>query len=143
MKYIYSLFLACIIITSAHGQVTPPDYAGNPSYWVYGNNPTPIANITPIPLITAVATPTGTPASQRYYITDVAVSNQAAAVDTDVQLLDGSTVKWNCPAARQGGGCTQTFRTPLRGSPNTTWSCKAVGTGASVTCSVAGYKAPN
>src|SRR5258708_1548762 len=120
MKY---FLLALLIPFAAYAQVGPPDYRNNPSKWIYGNNPTPIANVTPVALITAVPTPTGTPSSQRYYITDLTVSNSHASVDTDVQLLNGSAIFWVCPAVHSEGGCAQNFTTPLRGAANSNWSC--------------------
>ena|SRR6185369_8041821 len=143
---ILSLLVFVFILASQsdnlYSQQTPPNYADNPAYWFSVPNPTPIANTTPVAIVTAAPTPTGTPASQRYYVTDLTVSNSHASQDTDVQLLDGTTVKHVCPAAHGEGGCTKVFKTPLRGSPNTSWFCKSVTTGASITCTVGGYRAP-
>lgn len=123
-------------------QQTPPNYAENPAYWFSAVNPTPIANPTPVAIVTAAPTPTGTPSSQRYYVTDFIVANSHATQDTDVQLLDGTNIRAVCPAAHGEGGCTKTFDTPLRGSINTSWFCKSVTTGALITCTVGGYRAP-
>lgn len=151
-KFIIHFIIYAAIITvigllftepiNVSAQQTPPNYRDNPAYWFSTANPTPIANPTPVAIITAAPTPTGTPASQRYYVTELTVGNSHASVDTDVQLLDGTTVRWVCPAAHGEGGCAKTFNTPLRGSNNTGWFCKSVTTGASITCSIGGYRAP-
>lgn len=142
MKYLIALLL---FPTIALAQVVPPpDPATKPSNWVSGGNTTPIANTTPVVLMTAIPTPTGTPAAQlRYYIGGLTVSNSSASVDTDVQLLNGTTVKWNCPAGHNYQGCAPSFNPPLVGLPGIPWSCKSVTTGAAITCYVNGYKSPN
>lgn len=139
------LFLLAYICSNPEislAQQSSPDYRNNPAYWFSSYNPTPISNTASTAVVTPAPTPTGTPASQRYYITDITVANSSASVDTDVQLLDGSTVRWVGPAAHAEGGYSHPFITPLRGSANGTWNCKDLTTGASVTCSVGGYRAP-
>jgi len=138
----YTIFLLFTEPADTGAQQISPNYADNPAYWFSVPNPTPITNPTPVAIVTAAPTPTGTPASQRYYVTDLTVANSHASQDTDVQLLDGTTVKHVCPAAHGEGGCTKIFKTPLRGSPNTSWFCKSVTSGASITCTVGGYRAP-
>lgn len=140
MKYLIALLLFPTFCFAS--PIGPGDF-GNPAKWYSGSNPTPIANTTPVAVVTAVPTATGTPTSQRYYVTSFTAGNSHASVDTDVQLLDGTTVKWVCPAAHGEGGCAITFPNPLRGSANGTWNCKTVTTGASVTCSISGYKSAN
>lgn len=139
INVIYFAFNTPVLVSA---QQVPPNYAENPAYWFSAANSTPIANPTPVAIITAVPTPTGTPTSQRYYVTDFIVSNSHASQDTDVQLLDGTNIRAVCPAAHGEGGCTKTFDTPLRGSANTGWFCKSVTTGAAITCTVGGYRAP-
>lgn len=134
-------FLA-ILFVGFNGFCQAPDYPNNPSFWLNAQNPTPIANLTPITLITAVPTPTGTPQQQVYYVTDFTATNSSASVPTDVQLMEGSTVKYQCGAGINSIPCTKTFSTPLRFLPNTAVSCRALTTSAAVTCSVQGYRAP-
>jgi len=140
MNKILGLLLVFLGANCAYAQV--PDYANNPSFWVNGNITTPIPNTTPVPLITAAPTPTGTPASQAYYITDFTATNSSTTVPTDVQLLEGSTVRYQCGAAINSVPCTKTQDTPIRFSPNTTVSCRSVTAGAAVRCSVQGYRSP-
>lgn len=111
----------------------------NPAKQIHVVNPTPIADQTPVVLATPQPTPTGTPASTFYYITDLTVANSHASVDTNVQLLCGSTIKTVCPAAHAGGGCVHPFKTAIRCAASDTISCKSVTTGAAITCSVDGY----
>lgn len=75
----------------------------------------------------------------RHYIESWAVSNSHASVGTVVELLNGSTVVAHCPAGPNFGGCTRTFKTPIRGGSNTAINCRAVTSGAAVRCSVTGF----
>lgn len=75
----------------------------------------------------------------RHYIESFAVSNSHASQGTIVELLNGSTVVAHCPAGPNYGGCTRTFKTPIRGSSNTAINCRAVTSGAAVRCSVTGF----
>lgn len=88
---------------------------------------------------TSTAVKTAAGAGIRHYIQTITISNMHASVDTRVDVLDGTTVIWQCPAAHGGGGCALHFPTPLRGSANTAINCQAATTGAAVRCSVAGY----
>jgi hypothetical protein len=74
------------------------------------------------------------------HITALTVTNSDASVGTEVQLLNGATVRWTGFASSAGGGFTLTFPSPLKGAANTAWSVKAVTTSAEVLASVAGYK---
>ncbi len=78
----------------------------------------------------------------RTYITSILVTNSHATVGTFVKILDGSTIVWEGWAAAAGGGFSQSFSVPLRGTANTAVNCQAVTTGANFICSIAGYKAP-
>ena len=82
-------------------------------------------------------------ASNRHYITSLSISNMHASVNTRVDVLDGATVIWQCAAAANGGGCTHTFPTPLRGSVNTAINCQNATTGAATRCAISGYTSTN
>lgn len=82
-------------------------------------------------------------ASIRHYITSVSISNMAASVATRVDILDGSTVIWQCPAAAAGGGCTQSFPVPLRGTANTAINAQPATTSSATRVCVSGYDAAN
>lgn len=139
MKKLLLAFTLLVPFTLLAEPIGPGD-AGNQQKWFVAGNVTPVADTTPVVIITPIPTPTGTPvAATRNYITDLTVSNSHASVDTDVELLNGSTIKWVCPAAHAGGGCTKSFATPLRGTVGSSWSCKSVTTGASIRCQVGGY----
>lgn len=79
----------------------------------------------------------------RYYIETLIVSNSHATQGTVVQLLDGSTVKAQCPAGPNYGGCVVNFPTPIRGTADTAVNCKALTSGAAVRCTVTGFSASN
>lgn len=75
-----------------------------------------------------------------FYITAFTVSNMDASVDTRVDLLTGaSTVKWHCPAAHGGGGCTVSFPEPIKVSAQSAINCQCATNSAEVRCSVKGY----
>ncbi len=94
---------------------------------------TPIANLTPVPLATAIS---GT----RRYITQWTVGNSAAAVGTTVDLYSGTNIIDSCPAAPAYGGCTKSYPVaPLRSGSGETISCVNRTTSASVVCSISGY----
>lgn len=98
------------------------------------------ANITGVtPVEAAPAAGSGV----RYYIETFTVSNSSTTVGTDVELLDGATVKYLCPAGPVYGGCAVTFPTPIRGTANTAINCRNATTGAAVKCSVSGFKSSN
>lgn len=82
-------------------------------------------------------------AGVRHYITAISVSNMAAAVATRVDILDGSTVVWSCPAAAAGGGCTQSFPVPLRGTAATAINAQPATTASATRVCVSGYDAVN
>ena len=80
-------------------------------------------------------------AGVKFYVTSISVANTHATVATQVQILDGATVKWNCAAAAGGGGCTLSFPVPLSGTAATALNCKPVTTGTSTICCAAGFSA--
>lgn len=82
-------------------------------------------------------------AGVRNYITALSISNMDASVATRVDILDGSTVIWQCPAGVNGGGCTVNFPTPLRGTAATAVNAQAATTSAEVRVCVSGYTASN
>jgi len=49
----------------------------------------------------------------RYIITDIAVSNMDAAVNTRVDILSGATVVWSGPASANAGGFVHQLGTPI------------------------------
>ncbi|WP_142249751.1 hypothetical protein [Bradyrhizobium sp. UNPF46] len=76
----------------------------------------------------------------RIYVTSVIVTNSHATVGTFVKILDDTTIIWEGYAASLGGGFTQSFPVPLRGTANKDIKIQCVTTGANVIASVAGYK---
>lgn len=82
-------------------------------------------------------------ASIRHYVTSVSVSNMDATVATRVNILDGATVIWSCPAAALGGGCTQSFPVPLRGTANTALNAQPTVTSSESRVCLSGYDAAN
>jgi hypothetical protein len=106
-------------------------------------NTTPIADGTPVVLMTPIPTPTGTPASTYYHITSWTVANSHATVDTNVQLLCGAVIKDVCPAAHAGGGCVDRTGTEIRCAASDSVSCKSVTDGSAITCTVHGYFSAN
>lgn len=96
-----------------------------------------ITSTTPVPVFTAAP-------GLKHYITDIGISNMHASVDTRVDIKDGSTTLWQCPAAHAGGGCMKNFGiAPLKGSTNTATNCVNATTGAQVQCSLSGYDSVN
>lgn len=67
----------------------------------------------------------------------VVITNGHASVDTLVQILDGSTVKFVVFAKAAGGGASVPVY--LVGTANTAWNAKAVTTGSSISVSISGY----
>jgi hypothetical protein len=72
------------------------------------------------------------------YLTGISITNGHATVDTRVQILDGSTVKFEMFAKAAGGGGV--FPVLLRGTANTIWNAKCVTTGSSVDVNLNGYQ---
>lgn len=84
-------------------------------------------------------------ASLRNYITEISCVNAHATVDTLVNIQDGSggTVIAQITAPADFGGHQKVFPHPLRQpTANTALFVANVTTGASVTCSASGFKAP-
>lgn len=77
-------------------------------------------------------------ANIKYYITSIAISNMSATVATRVDVLCGSTVVDQCPAATGGGGCARTYQVPIVCAANTAINCQDATTLAQVRCSVQG-----
>lgn len=100
-----------------------------------GTNTTDLTNTTAVELEASGG------AGVRHYIETFVVSNSHATVGTVVQLLTGSTVRAQCPAAPAYGGCVVNFPTPIRGEEDETISCKNVTTNAAVRCTVTGFDA--
>lgn len=75
-----------------------------------------------------------------FYITSITVSNMSPTVATRVNILDGSTVIWQGPAAAAGGGFCATFPIVLVGTANTAINAQCGTTGAAVRVAIAGYQ---
>lgn len=75
---------------------------------------------------------------KKYCVTGLTVSNTDATVTTIVNLLDGTTPIWHCPATANGGGCVVSFDPPVCGTSNTALNVEAVTTSAQVRVSVKG-----
>lgn len=108
-----------------------------------GTNTTDITNTTSTEIVAGGSGGGGGGGGARHFVETWIVSNSHATVGTVVQLLDGSTVKAQCPAAPNYGGCVVNFPTPIRGSTDTAWNCKNVTTGAAVRCTVTGVTISN
>jgi len=142
VKYLIAFLTLLIFLSGGRCFAQAPDYRNNPSFSIYGNNPTPVSNPTPIVLITAIPTPTGTPAAQAYYITDFSATNSDTTIPTDVQLLDDLEVKYQCGTAVNSRPCTKRFKTPIKWSVNRPIIAKSLTDSADVRFSVQGYRAP-
>jgi hypothetical protein len=92
----------------------------------------PLTDTTSTPIIAAGGS------GVRRTITSIVITNGHATVDTRVQILDGSTVKFEMFAKAAGGGCAINHR--LVGSPNAAWNAKCVTTGSSVDVNLSGYQ---
>lgn len=75
---------------------------------------------------------------KKYCVTGITVSNTDTSVITIVNLLDGTTPIWHCPATSNGGGCVVPFDPPLCGTSNTALKVQAVTDSAQVRVSVKG-----
>lgn len=98
-----------------------------------GRNASLITNTTSTALISAGG------AGVIYVITAISVSNGAATVGTEVNILDGSTVVWSGSASAGFGGFTQSFPDGLVCTANTAINAQCVTTGASVRANVTGH----
>lgn len=77
-------------------------------------------------------------ASTRHWLDLCTISNMHAATATRVDILDGSTVILQCPAAAGGGGCVVQFAGyPLSG--NSALRFQAGTTGAAIRASCTGF----
>lgn len=75
---------------------------------------------------------------KKYCVTGLTVSNTDATVTTIVNLLDGTTPIWHCPATANGGGCVVSFDPPVCGTSSTALKVQAVTDSAQVRVSVKG-----
>lgn len=98
-----------------------------------GTNETDIAGTAAVEIVAAGAT------GVRHYVETLIVANSHPTIGTIVQLLDGATVKAQCPAGPGYGGCVVNFPTPIRGTAATGLSCKNLTTGAAVRCTLTGF----
>ncbi len=90
-----------------------------------------IVNTTPVEVAVAKT-------GKKYCVTGFTVSNTDTSVTTIVNLLDGTTPIWHCPATANGGGCVVSFDPPICGTSNTALNVEAVTTSAQVRVSVKG-----
>lgn len=90
-----------------------------------------IVNTTPVEIGVAKT-------GRKYCVTGITVSNTDTSVTTIVNLLDGTTPIWHCPATANGGGCVVPFDPPVCGTSNTALKVEAVTTSAQVRVSVKG-----
>lgn len=156
-----------INVTQGSGKVMATDDIGGVNYQRHklifgpdGTNEGDVSRANPLPVtaarsddfsgvsgnitgVTPVEAAAAAGSGVRYYIETFTVSNSSTSVGTDVELLDGATVKYLCPASPNYGGCAVQFPTPIRGTANTAINCRNATTGAAVKCSVSGFKSSN
>lgn len=109
-----------------------PVSQGPTANWVDGTTgASPLTDTTSTSVIAAQG------AGIRTYLTSITITNGHATVDTRVQILDGTTVRFEMFAKAAGGGCAAVVQ--LRGTANTIWNAKAVTTGSSIDVSLSGY----
>lgn len=103
------------LITTLLGKLVTVPYANPNQTWSYAAASGGIVNTTGVTAKAAAG------AGIRNYITHVSVINGHATVDTDVQIRDGATgtVLWRGFAKAAGGGVSESFDPPLRGTANT------------------------
>jgi hypothetical protein len=81
-------------------------------------------------------------ASNRSYVTSITCSNTAAAVSTEVEIRDGTTVMdvgYVASTTLGESSWTKSYPTPMRGSVNTAWNVRPVTTSSATRCCVQGY----
>lgn len=78
-------------------------------------------------------------ASTRHWINVCSISNLHATTATRVDILDGSTVIFQCPAAAAGGGCVVEFPGGYPLTSNTALRIQAGTTGTAIRGSCVGY----
>lgn len=122
------------LLTDLLGKIVIMPYAINQNHWQ---------------AVTAAKTDTSDTAIKasagaglRNYITSLTVTNSHATVGTVVEVKDGSTVIHRGYAAPAGGGYTQTFPTPLKGTAATAINVANITTGSNTYVSMSGYTAP-
>lgn len=87
---------------------------------------------------TTITTLKAAVASTRHYLNLCTISNMHASTATRVDILDASTVIFQCPAAAAGGGCVVPFGGyPLSG--NSALRFQAGTTGAAIRVSCMGF----
>lgn len=103
------------LITTLLGKLVTIPYANPNQTWSSAAASGGIVNTTGVTAKAAAG------ANIRNYITHVSVVNGHATVDTDVQIRDGAagTVLWRGFAKAAGGGVSESFDPPLRGTANT------------------------
>lgn len=77
----------------------------------------------------------------RNYITHASVVNGHATVSTEVVIKDGSTVIWRGWAQAGGGGVSERFDPPLRGTANTAVNVTNITTGSATYFNLQGFVA--
>jgi hypothetical protein len=81
-------------------------------------------------------------AGVKYAVYCITVSNMNAATMARVDIQDGTTAKWQCPAAAAGGGCAVCASTPFfTGTANTALQAQS-SAAANIRVSLSGCKVP-
>ena len=125
------------IRTCAEGRPIVLPYAHTANTWQWSTAGTAITGTTAAVMKTA---PTD---GRRNYLTALQVYNSAAAVNSEVQVLDGATVIWDgfFTVGTIGQGLTVVFPVPLRASVGNALSLKMVTTSTSTYASAQGFVA--
>lgn len=107
----------------------------NPANQVDGSLSSDLATTTATDVIVAQGS------GVRTYLQGVTVTNSHATQATIVQILCNSVVRYRQNAAAVNGGFVVNFgELGLRGVANTSWQVKCETAGATVQCSMNGYK---
>lgn len=125
------------LITTLLGKLVTIPYANPNQTWSYAAASGGIVNTTGVTAKAAAGS------GIRNYITHVSVINGHATVDTDVQIRDGAagTVLWRGFAKAAGGGVSESFDPPLRGTENTLVEVANATTGSATYFNMQGFTA--
>lgn len=119
-------------------QIVKP-YATTSNEWSYAAVTGGIITVTPVVVKAAAG------AAIRNYITSLSCANAAAAVATEVTVLDGAVVLWRGYlglVAQASSIASVQFPNPLKGTANTTVNVAIVTTAAQVYCNLQGFVGP-
>lgn len=100
------------------------------------------AAIGPLTNTTATQALAAPGSGKHWYIYGLLITNEHASVDTVVQILSASTVKWHGLAKANGGGFSETFpfNCPIRCGDNEAVMIACLTTGSAIRASVAAVK---